>query len=140
MSKKEKAFKYFNMGYNCSQSVLAAFSDELGVNEKDALKIASSFGGGMNSGNVCGAVTGALMVLGLKYGDISSEVPIDSITKEFQGKFKEKNKSLDCRDLLGYDISKESEFKDIMDKNLFEKVCPKLINSAVDILEDLKIK
>lgn len=138
VSKREKASEYFEAGYNCSQAILAAFSDELDLTEDEALRIASGFGGGMGSGETCGAVTGAIMVLGLKHGHITNEIHIDSITSDFKGKFKMKNKSINCKDLLSYDISKNDDLEKIMEKELFMNICPKLINDAVDIIESMK--
>ena len=68
MDHKEKALNYFSQKLHCSQAVLAAFADECGITEEQALKLGSCFGGGMRKGEVCGAVTGALMALGLLYG------------------------------------------------------------------------
>lgn len=68
MSKKEKALNYFSQKFNCSQAVLSTFAEELGISEELALKIGTEFGGGARRGELCGAVSGALMVLGLKYG------------------------------------------------------------------------
>ena len=68
MTHTEKAVDYFSQKLHCSQSVLAAFADECGITEEQALKLGSCFGSGMRKGEVCGAVTGALMVLGLLYG------------------------------------------------------------------------
>ena len=68
MDHKEKALNYFSQKMHCSQSIIAAFAEECGITEAQALKLGSCFGGGMRKGEVCGAVTGALMVLGLLYG------------------------------------------------------------------------
>ena len=69
MKKSEKAVEYFRNKFNCSQSVLTVFSNEYGLSENDCLKMACAFGGGMGrQQQTCGAVTGALMALGLKYG------------------------------------------------------------------------
>ena len=68
MNHREKAVNYFSQKLHCSQSVLAAFAEECGITEEEALRLGSCFGGGMRKGEVCGAVTGALMVLGLLYG------------------------------------------------------------------------
>lgn len=68
MTHKEKALAYFNDKFHCSQAVLAAYAEECGISEKQALKLGACFGSGMRKGEVCGACTGALMVLGLLYG------------------------------------------------------------------------
>ena len=70
MDQITKAIELFGQGYMCSQAVFAAFSEQFGITEKQALKIGGCFGGGMNKGEVCGACTGALMVLGMKYGQV----------------------------------------------------------------------
>ena len=72
MSKIDTAVSGFKEGFNCAQSVLSAFSEELGLTRETALKIACPFGGGMaRQAETCGAVTGAFMVIGLKYGQAS---------------------------------------------------------------------
>ena len=67
--RKENALRYFAEHLHCSQSILAAFSEECGITEEQAFRLGSCFGSGMRKGNVCGACTGALMVLGLIYGE-----------------------------------------------------------------------
>lgn len=68
MSRKEEALRLFESGFNCNQAVLTAFSGELGIDKETALKIGTGFGGGVRRGDVCGAVSGAVMVLGMKQG------------------------------------------------------------------------
>ena len=68
MTRQEKAVKYFRDGFHCSQAVLVSYAEECGLTEEQALKLGSCFGGGMRRGEVCGACTGALMVLGSLYG------------------------------------------------------------------------
>ena len=96
ITQEEVANYFFEQGFDCSQVVLASFCEELGMDQETALKVSSSFGGGLWNGEVCGCVTGALMALGLKYGhyspgDSKSKEIISSKTKEFEEKFKEKN-------------------------------------------------
>ena len=110
MSHTEKAIEVFRNRFNCSQAVFAAFAEELGMPEELALKVAIGFGGGMRKGEVCGAVSGALMVLGMKYGDSCSDKAENKAVSyqkvsDFMDRFKEKNGSCVCRDLLGCDIS-----------------------------------
>jgi len=102
----EKAKNLFLNGYNCSQSVLIAFSDVTGLDEKTAFKVASSFGGGMGRlREVCGAVSGMFMVAGLLYSKDelttnSDKVKHYALIQELAKKFKEKNGSIICRELL----------------------------------------
>jgi C_GCAxxG_C_C family probable redox protein len=142
MNKKEIAVDYFGRGYNCSQAVLATFCEALGMDKEMGLKIATGFGGGMRNAEVCGAVTGALMVLSLRYGhyiegDTVSKEQNYAITKEFQERFKALNKTVQCRELLGYDLSKAEDMAVIKEKQLFKTVCPRMIEDAVQILEEM---
>lgn len=129
-------------GFNCCQSIVIAFSDELGLERDLALKIASGFGGGLKQGEVCGVVTGAIMVIGLKYGYISPEDTINKekvseLTMRFQEIFKEHFDSILCRDLLGYDVAIPEENKYAKENKISKQVCPKYVTGAVEILNDL---
>lgn len=130
MSKVESAIVNFKNGLNCSQSVLLAFSQELGLEKDLALKISSGFGGGICQGEVCGVVTGAVMVLNLKYGnskqdDNESKEKVYEIIRLFNKEFTKINGSIICRDLLGYDLKQEGARKHAREKGLFEVICPK---------------
>ncbi len=138
-SKQTIAVDLFNNGFNCSQSVLAAFAGDYGLDKETALKLSGGFGGGVRSGEVCGAVTGAVAVVGLKYGqyvdgDADSKAECNSKTGEFITKFKENNKSIVCRELLGFDISTDQERAK---SNLHRNDCVNFIKSAVSTLEEL---
>lgn len=140
MDKKEEALKVFNRGFNCSQAVLSVFSDELKFDKDLALKISTGFGGGIRKGEVCGAVSGAIMTLGLKYGhnvaeDTETKREAYLLTKEFIDRFEEKNGTIICKRLLGYDISNPIEYEIIKDKDVCKDICPKLIEEAIEILE-----
>ncbi|MGN0674353.1 MAG: C-GCAxxG-C-C family protein [Oscillospiraceae bacterium] len=142
MNKTDKALELFSNNFNCSQAVLTAFAPDFGLDEKLALMLGTSFGGGARNGEICGAVSGALMVLGLKYGhfdpaDNEQKSRAYSIAVEFTKRYKEANGSIVCRDLLGYDLSKPDEMACIKEKGLFGEVCPKAIKSAVEILESI---
>lgn len=106
----DKARKYFGQKYHCSQAVLAAFADEIGLTEQQALKLGGCFGAGMCKGEVCGACTGALMALGMKYGqcemtDMESRGKTNEVTKAFLDAFRKENGSYICRELLKCDLS-----------------------------------
>lgn len=140
--KKEEAVMLFKSGFNCSQAVIGVFAEEFGLDKSTALKIATSFGGGIRKGEVCGAVTGALMALGLKCGhciegDLETKNKAYSLTKEFIKKFEDKNETIICKKLLGYDVSKEDELKIVKEKGLLDCICPKLITDGVEILEEM---
>ncbi len=140
MTKSEKALELFANGFNCSQAVLTAFAPDFGLDEKLALMLGTQFGGGARNGELCGAVSGALMVLGLKYGhsdasDVQQKSRAYAIAVDYTKRFKEINGSIVCRDLLGYELTKPEENACIKEKNLFAEVCPKMIESAVEVLE-----
>lgn len=142
MNKADRALELFSNNFNCSQAVFAAFAPELGIDEKLALMLGTSFGGGARNGEMCGAVSGALMVLGAKYGHYNSsdegqKSRAYAITSEFTRRFKDANDSLVCRELLGYDLSKPDEMACIKEKGLFGEICPKMVKSAVEVLESV---
>ncbi len=139
---EEKAKEYYSNNFNCSQAVFTTFAVEHGIDEKLALRIATDFGGGARKGEMCGAVSGALMVLGLLYGhsessDSEAKSKAYAISEEYMNRFISKNGSVVCRELLGYDLSKPDEREQIMEKNLFRTICPEMIRSAVSILDKL---
>ena len=142
MNHIEKAKKYFEQKYHCSQAVLAAFAEELGLTEEQALKLGGCFGGGMCKGEVCGACTGALMALGLKFGqsvirDLESRKKTNDVAVEFLDIFKKENGSYICRELLGCDLATEEGKLYAMEKQLFVEFCPKMVESATMIAEKL---
>jgi C_GCAxxG_C_C family probable redox protein len=140
MSRQETALKYFRNKFNCSQAVLTVFGSEFGISESDCLKIACAFGGGMGrQQHTCGAVTGALMVLGLKYGKAlnDSEEKKDFTylkTREFFTEFKKMHGSTLCKDLLnGLDMNDPEDHKKIIEQKLFNIQCEKYVADAVTI-------
>lgn len=131
----------FKNGYNCAQSVLATFGPALGIERDASLKMASGLGSGGNyNGKICGAVMGAFIVLGLKYG---SSKAFDKETRDalklkldtFSDLFRKKHGSIICNDLLHADISNPIELQKLRDNNVFETVCPKLVEDAADLID-----
>ena len=138
----EESLKLFESKFHCSQAVFAAFSEELGLKKEQALKIGACFGSGMRKGEVCGACTGALMVLGLKYGhyiigDIESKLKVDDVTDKFLDEFKKQNGSYICKELLNCDISTKEGKDYAIKNNLFTEFCPKMVESASRITKKL---
>jgi C_GCAxxG_C_C family probable redox protein len=141
MDKTRLALDYFRNSFSCSQSVLAAFGPEYGLSEDDCLRIATAFGGGLGRQQlICGAVTGALMVLGLRYGKGLNDPEEKKrntyrLTKEFIDEFKGLNDSANCLDLLeGLDMNKPDDNKKIVERNYYEIRCEKYVSDAVNIL------
>ncbi len=141
-NKRDRAIEYFDAKMHCSQSVLAAFSEECGISEEQAFRLGSCFGRGMRKGEVCGACTGALMVLGLLYGETHIGNPEERelsnrVNDLMMKRFKEANGSCVCNDLLGMDVSTQEGAQIARDKGLFKEFCPKMVASAVEILEGI---
>ena len=138
----ERAVDYYSRNFNCTQGVFTTYAVEHGIDEKLALRLATNFGGGARKGEMCGAVSGALLVLGLLYGhsesdDLETKEKAYAMSEEYMNRFIRKNGSVVCRELLGYDLSKPEEKAVIMEKNLFRTLCPEMIRSAVEILDEL---
>ena len=142
MTHKEKALMLFEKKFHCSQAVLASFADECGITEEQALKLGGCFGSGMRKGEVCGACTGALMVLGLMYGqydenDISSRQRANEVNDKMMNRFAKTCGSYLCNDLLKCDISTAEGINYARENNLFTEFCPNIVAHAVDILEQI---
>ena len=139
--KSEKAVELFKAGYNCAQSVLGAFHDEIGMSFEEALRLASSFGGGMGRmREVCGAVSSMFMIAGIKKGYIS---PNDDVTKEkhytlvqnLAEKFKKEHGTIICRELLGEDDNSPVPSKRT-EQYYQERPCENFIKTAAKIIEE----
>ncbi len=140
MEKPLKAKSRFEEHFSCSQSVFSTLAPELGIDEEIALKIASAFGGGMmRHGEVCGAVTGALMTLGLKFGSASpdNEEAIREASQELIQGFNKKNGSLLCRELLGYHLIVPEELEAAKESGVFSTICPLLVQNAAELAEEI---
>jgi C_GCAxxG_C_C family probable redox protein len=143
MNEIEKAVSCFEEGFMCSQALLTAYAGQFGVDRETALKVSAAFGGGMGRmGEVCGAVTGAFMVIGLKYGrtavpDKRSHEKTTSLVKAFAERFKALNGSIVCRELLGCDLSTEEGQKTFVDRKLRDTLCTKFVHDAATVVGDL---
>lgn len=143
-AKSEKAKELFLQGYNCSQAILGAFAEELGLDLETAMKLASSFGGGMGRlREVCGAVSGMFMVAGLKYGYTS---PVDregktnhyKLIQQLAEDFTNKNGSIICRELLGLNVKKDNYIPSERTQEYYKtRPCLGKIEDAALILENL---
>jgi C_GCAxxG_C_C family probable redox protein len=142
VNRVETAVSCFAQGFNCSQAVFSAYAEHLGLDEKAALKIAAGFGGGMGRmAETCGAVTGALMALGLKYGATTPDRQAKEMTyervRQFAARFKARHGSLTCRDLLGCDMGTVEGLEIARQQGLLTSSCPQFVRSAAEILEEL---
>ena len=142
MTHREKALKIMADYSNCAQAVLCAFADELGLSEEQAMGVSFCFFSGMRKADMCGAVAGALMVIGMKYGqrkagDTVTRINAARIEDDFLKRFADAEGSRICRDLLGVDISVPEKAEYARSRGMFTDICPNLVASAVDILEQI---
>lgn len=137
MRRVEEAVSCLKEGFSCSQAVLSAYGTEFGLDREIALKVSGAFGGGMGRmGGTCGAVTGAFMVIGLKYGKTKAEdnqtrEKACSLVREFVAEFESRNGSIICRELIGGDIGTPEGMRTA------RNVCPELVTDAAEIIERL---
>lgn len=142
MDNVSKAVELFEHRFMCSQAVFAAFAEQFGITEKQALQIGACFGGGMSKAEVCGACTGALMVLGMKYGqydenDTDSRAAESAKASEFLEEFKKRNGSFICREILHCDISTDEGKEYARSNGLYGRYCTEMVRSAAEILTEM---
>jgi len=143
----EIAMDLFKQGYNCCQAVFGAFCEELGMDFETAMRLSSSFGGGMGRlREVCGAVSGMFMVAGLKYG-YSSPLDSEAKSKHYEliqnlaKSFNDKNNSIICRELLGLKTKIDSPVPEKRTETYYKtRPCVELVGDAANILDELFCK
>ncbi len=144
MTKSERAVSKFMEGYNCAQAVLFSFCDDLKIDKDTALKIACGFGAGMGrKEEVCGAVTGGIIVIGVKYGrgvydDRTAQEETYAKTRELMKQFSERHGTFICRKLLnGCELMTPEGQKQFKEKDLLNKICKPCVQSVVEIIEKI---
>ena len=142
MDRAQAAVESFRGGCACSQAVLGAFGPRFGLDEETAMRVSAGFAGGMRMAETCGAVTGALMVLGLAHCDASCrqaagrKATYGAITA-FASQFRARHGALSCRELLGCDISTPEGALAAQEQGLFRTRCVELVRGAAQILDGL---
>lgn len=141
-SHQERAMELFKNGYNCAQSVFAAYSVDVGIPFETALRLSSSFGGGMGRlREVCGAVSGMLMVLGMKsgYSDPNDKEAKSELYRQVQTlarQFEKQNGSIICRELLGLDHRSDVPVPEERTDSYYKKrPCVEMVRCAAEILD-----
>jgi C_GCAxxG_C_C family probable redox protein len=134
----EKAMGHYQSGYNCAQSVLLTLYEHLEPEGKNDLipKIAAGFGGGIGRcGSACGALTGSVMAVGIKYASNEAGMEKRAETyakaKKLYKQFEKQHGTVYCRDLIKYDLSNPEEAAKARQEKVFEKICANLIKTAV---------
>lgn len=142
-AKGDLAKSYFKEGYNCSQSVTLAFSDEIGIEKGRLLRMVSSFGGGMGRmREVCGAVSGMFFVAGALYGyddpkDMQAKKEHYARIQELAARFRAQTGSIVCRELLGLDGKDSSPVPSARTSEYYKKrPCPEMIALAASVMEE----
>jgi C_GCAxxG_C_C family probable redox protein len=141
MTKTEDAMALAKQGFGCAQVVFSTFAPDFGIDRDTALKLSQGFVGGMSqTDNICGAVSAAVMVIGLRYAspradDVEAKGKTLAKVNEFQQEFKERHGAIDCTDLLGYNLS-DPQQRDEGRKNIPMR-CPPLIGDAINLIEKL---
>ena len=133
--------KMFEMGFDCSQVVLSEVADRLGMKKEDTLRISSCFGIGMAQDGVCGAATGAMMALGMRYGndmpgDFEGKAKLFQKRDEFMKRFREANGAIDCPVLTGNNIHSLEDMMRYKPDGTFDR-CPGYCVNAIRILEEM---
>ncbi len=141
MSRSERAQKLHAQGANCAQSVACSFAPDYGLDGETVMRLATGFGGGMGRmAGVCGAVTGAFIVIGMARGmhsavDVEAKERAYATVREIAARFREANGALGCRELLGVDIGTPEGMAAAKARNAFGTSCMEYVRSAVEILE-----
>ena len=140
MTRYEQAIAYHKKGYNCSQSVLAACTDITGLTEQASFDLGAGFGAGAFTGELCGAISGAIMVLGMatpvdQTDPVASKRRTGTLAKEMQNRFEEKFGNLRCAPLLKTEISQVAS--PAAQTTGTTQRCEILILSALEIVEDI---
>ena len=143
LTRADEAAAVFNEGYSCAQAVCSAFAEDFGIEKEAALRLSCGLGGGMShTGSTCGAVTGALMVIGMKYGMTEAGNPeakakTYAVANEFITEFLRRNHSVNCTDLLGHNLSAPNELALVKENNLLRVKCTRYVHDAGEILEKM---
>ena len=135
----ETAVRYFDNGNNCAESVLRSFAADSGL-EAEVVRLATGFGGGMGrAGDVCGALSGAVMALGLRFGrldgdDEAAKERCYAATAELRQRFRATCGAMDCRDLTGLDLSTAEGRRLAEERDTHTTVCRSCVREAAQIV------
>ena len=143
MSPSDCALSFYRRGFSCSQAVAAAFAPDFGLDEQTALRLSQPFGGGIaGMADWCGALTGAFLIIGLKYGrvrpeDAAAKAKTYALVGELIARFTALHGEVKCKDLLGCDISTPEGEKRIDELKLHQTKCEGFVRDAAALLEEL---
>jgi len=138
---QERGLELFNAGYNCAQACFVAIAPDLGMDELQAIKLCAGLGGGIaRTGNTCGALTGALLALGLKRAGCETSPKIKNDfylrSQALISAFTQKCGAVNCRDLLGCDLSTAEGSAEAKERNVHKTVCVNLVKTAIALVAE----
>jgi len=128
---------------SCSQAIAVAFASAAGLDETTAMNAARGFGGGIaGHGLTCGAVTGAIMILGVHAAQVtkdekSAKTKAYELAHQFTSRFLARHETLECKGLIGVDLSTEAGRKLNADMKITRRMCPDFVHTAAEIVEEL---
>jgi C_GCAxxG_C_C family probable redox protein len=143
MSKPDCALSFFRQGFSCSQAVAAAFAADNGLDRETALRLSQGFGGGIaRRADWCGALTGAILVIGLKHGrvrpeDAAARDKTYALVRELIARFTARHGQVKCRDLLGWDLGTAEGQKKVDELRLHQTKCEDFVRDAARILDEI---
>lgn len=139
MDKKLEAVNLFNDSKNCAQSVIGTYANDFNLEKDMAFSMSTAFGGGMgHSGSICGALSGGLMVLGLKCdANQFDKEKTYALTRHLMDEFVKRNGTRDCEELIGVDLTTEEGKKKFKEENIKKNICEKCIKDVIDIIEEI---
>ena len=141
MDFEEEVVRLYKEGYDCAQCILKAMIDRIDCDEETAMKTISSMSMGLLEGSICGAVLGALAVIGIKYGSASPDVSMRGISiikrAQFLMEFKKRYDGLTCPEIMGLDVRKDEDNLRAHKEGVYEHFCPKVGACIIDILNDV---
>ena len=131
-----------NESLNCAQKVVGTFCGAYGIPACEGIRMARALGGGLRAGEACGAMVGALLVVGLKYGPgedqtVEARMLCDQKAAELSRRFREMQGQITCRELLGIDTSIGENRKIAAEMGLFREICPNIVAQTIELLEEL---
>ena len=139
---KEQIVDLFMRGQDCGQVVFSHYAGRYGFDDEEANRLTATFGGGNGAGETCGAVLGAMMVIGMECGhkgpdDMDQRTAMMGKRAEFLAKWKERRESCMCRDMLGYDLSTPEGLSAVLEAGLLFDRCPEIVMDAIDIIDEI---
>ena len=141
MGSSEEVIRLYNEGYDCAQCILKAMEDRLDYDEETAMKAISCMGMGLLEGSLCGAVLGALAVIGLRYGSASPDMSSRGVAMikraQFLMEFKKRYNGLTCPEIMGLDVRKDEDNLKAYKDGIYEQFCPKLGAYIIDTLNSI---